>query len=53
MDYNIGSCKFCNKKLRDFKKTADWSKRKYHKKCWFIYTDFLSMRELYENLEKI
>lgn len=30
----VRKCLRCNKKLRDFKTTTDWNKRKYHKTCW-------------------
>lgn len=27
-------CEYCGCKLRPFKVTTDWSKRKLHKVCW-------------------
>ena len=27
-------CLYCGKRIRNFTKTIDWKKRRYHKKCW-------------------
>ena len=38
------NCKHCNKKLKVFTKTTDWSTRKYHATCWRKHMDLLEKK---------
>lgn len=37
-------CEYCNKKLRSFKTTFDWGKRKLHKTCYKKQLDNLHIK---------
>ncbi len=44
----VRDCRYCKKKLKPLKKTADWEKRQFHKKCWFEYLVYLDIKQEYE-----
>lgn len=52
MDLVLAKCERCNKKMRSFTVTYDWSKRRLHKSCWKKEQEDWSIKMMMEQYQK-